>query len=396
MNLRRNGNKLLIFVELVALVIVVLYGALHTVMGKNSDAKSGKNNIQSSHVVETESQEPVDTPAEEPQSEPMTYSEAVVAKVSQMSTEEKVGQLFITRPEEITGVAQFTQAGAKTRSSIEKYPLGGFVFSEGNFGGIAATQKMMENIQNYATERIGIPMLLAVNEAGGEQSPLATKNAYELQANPIDWNGVDDASDRAASMASYIGESGLNMNMSLVANTTEAVAGDESNLSFGSDASSITEMVSAVVGAYNNAGMSAVVKTFPGAGVTLPDEQLKPFKGAVDAGAGYMMIGTDTCESITGDESLPCCLSSKAVQYIRGTIGFKGVIMTTDLSAGVTEGVSQEDAAVTAINAGASMIYVTTGFESTYARVLEAVNGGEISQEAIDDAVSRILTAKGV
>ena len=47
-----------------------------------------------------------------------------------MSVEQKVCQLFITRPEEVTGVTQFTQAGKKTQESLCGIPTLADMYSE--------------------------------------------------------------------------------------------------------------------------------------------------------------------------------------------------------------------------------------------------------------------------
>ena len=39
----------------------------------------------------------------------------------------------------------------------------------------------MANINKYVNTQKTIPMFLAVNEAGGDNSPLATGNAYEVR-----------------------------------------------------------------------------------------------------------------------------------------------------------------------------------------------------------------------
>ena len=81
-----------------------------------------------------------------------------------MTTEEKVAQLFITRPEEITGVSQLTQAGNKTKAAIGTYPLGGFVFRQENFSGEAAVTKMMSSLQSFSQERLGVNLFLAIEK----------------------------------------------------------------------------------------------------------------------------------------------------------------------------------------------------------------------------------------
>ena len=50
---------------------------------------------------------------------------------------------------------------------------------------------------------------------------------------------------------------------------------------------------------------------------------------------------------------------------------------------------TQDEAAVAAVKAGMSMLYVSTGFESSYNAVLSAVNSGEIPARKLDDAVRK-------
>ena len=122
-----------------------------------------------------------------------------------------------------------------------------------------------------------------------------------------------------------------------------------------------------------------------------------PYKRAIDSGVTALMMGNVLCQSVTGEETTPCSLSSKAVNYVRSTMGFTGILMTDDLSDTTLNAVySQDEAAVAAVKAGMSMIYVSTGFEGSYSAVLSAVNSGEISAEQLDDAVGRILTIKGI
>ncbi len=72
-------------------------------------------------------------------------------------------------------------------------------------------------------------------------------------------------------------------------------------------------------------------------------------------------------------------------------------LITDDLSdASLNKVCTQAEAAVAAVKAGMSMLYVSTGFESSYNAVLSAVNSGEIPAEKLDDAVGRILTTKGI
>ena len=133
MNFRQNGDKYLITIEVIALIVVLVFGAVHFVMPGN---KSNKKITESQQETQNPTQETDGTKqvqVDGQQTAPaFTPSDSVKTKLSSMTTEEKVAQLFITRPEEITGVSEFTQAGNKTKAAIGTYPWW-FCFQTGEF-----------------------------------------------------------------------------------------------------------------------------------------------------------------------------------------------------------------------------------------------------------------------
>ena len=109
------------------------------------------------------------------------------------------------------------------------------------------------------------------------------------------------------------------------------------------------------------------------------------------------MIGNVITESITDDENVPCCLSSRTIGLLRESMGFKGVILTENFSdPAFTSVYGAETSCVEAIKAGVDMIYMPADFVKAYNAVMEAVNNGNISADRLNNAVGRILTAKGV
>ena len=200
MDFRKNGGKYLVTIEVIILIIVLVLGVLHFIIpdgSKNKTSADEKNNaISGTEYIWSATETDSDTEAGQTTADAAgntaviqvdenvaqaEFSEAVEQKIAEMSVEQKVCQLFITRPEEVTGVTQFTQAGKKTQESLAAYPLGGYVFGTGNFNGVTATRNIMANINKYVNTQKTIPMFLAVNEAGGDNSPLAAGNAYEVQ-----------------------------------------------------------------------------------------------------------------------------------------------------------------------------------------------------------------------
>jgi beta-N-acetylhexosaminidase len=118
-------------------------------------------------------------------------------------------------------------------------------------------------------------------------------------------------------------------------------------------------------------GVTSVVKHFPGLGYStrntdygpaatlswakLQTTGLVPFRRAIANGATAVMMSN---AHIPGLTSLPAGLSSVAVQYLRTTLGFQGLIVTDSLSAGAISALhfAEPAASVMALTAGDDLI----------------------------------------
>jgi beta-glucosidase len=129
-------------------------------------------------------------------------------------------------------------------------------------------------------------------------------------------------------------------------------------------------------------------------GVTTADEALlqevylPPFAAAIDAGALSIMAGLNTW----GDERI---VRQKYVltDVLKGQLGFKGFVVSDWY--GIHEGTNNTFiATVRAINAGIDMAMLPFDYQEFATHMKWANRLGLISDERIDDAVSRILYAK--
>lgn len=117
----------------------------------------------------------------------------------------------------------------------------------------------------------------------------------------------------------------------------------------------------------------------------------------IDAGAAFIVVSNAIVECITDDANVPCTLSGRTVGLLRESMGYNGVLITDDFSdAGFVSVYGNGTACVEAIKAGMDMIYMPYDFATAYDSVLEAVNNGNITEDRLNNAVGRILTAKGV
>ncbi|OYP07205.1 hypothetical protein CG709_09805, partial [Lachnotalea glycerini] len=61
-----------------------------------------------------------------------TMEQQVKQKLSEMTLEEKVAQIFVITPEALTGYQTVTAAGDVTRNALKNYPVGGLVYFSPN------------------------------------------------------------------------------------------------------------------------------------------------------------------------------------------------------------------------------------------------------------------------
>ena len=129
-------------------------------------------------------------------------------------------------------------------------------------------------------------------------------------------------------------------------------------------------------------------------GYTAPDqellrrEHLQPFKEAVGTGVESVMLGLNTW----GDTKLSAN-HFLITELLKDELGFKGLVVSDWY--GVYEiSASKYTSAVTAINAGVDMVMLPFDYKMFVRDVTKAVRRGDISEARIDDAVTRILTAK--
>ncbi len=129
-------------------------------------------------------------------------------------------------------------------------------------------------------------------------------------------------------------------------------------------------------------------------GYTKPDEArlraeyLPPFQAGVEAGAMSVMVGLNSW----GDKKLA---SSKYLitDVLKSELGFSGIVVSDWYGVYEIPG-GDFIASIKGINAGVDMVMLPFDYKTFMRNVRIAVRLGLISESRIDDAVTRILTAK--
>ena len=344
---------------------------------------------------------------------------AVDERIGAMTLEQKVAQLFIVTPEALVeGVSQVTQAGDMTREGVTAHPVGGIVYFAQNLLDPEQTTTMLANVKQFYADAGNVAPFIAVDEEGGTVVRVADNEAFGAQdvgdASALGSAGDTEAAKRAAEqIADYLMPLGFNLDFAPVAEVGAPLRSDTMGLrSFSSDAAVAADMVRAEVEGFRDKKMLCCAKHFPGIGAAAGDSHegaitieatneeletvdLVPFRAAIEAGVPMIMVGHVSLPNIVGD-STPAPLSSAVVQgMLRDSLGYTGIIVTDSLSMGaITDYYTPAEAAVAALKAGCDIPLMPERLDEAYQGVLSAVQVGELTEERLDESLTRILTAK--
>lgn len=340
--------------------------------------------------------------------------ESLKEKISQMTTEQKVAGLFFVTPESLTDVDVAVQAGNSTKEALEKFQVGGIVYFKKNIQSETQLKEMLLNTKSYSANRV----FLGVNEEGGSVSSVASK----LKVAKVDTaeklgqkETTDSTYETGKIIGAYLKDLGFNVNFAPVADvktdSKNKLLGDRS---FGSDAQSVANHVTAMAQGMEENGISACIKEFPGVlgsankdtedGMSVTERTLiemrntefLSFKAAIESKTDFIMVSNVSAPNLTGGEYIPCCLSEDVVtDILREELGYEGIIVTAPLNqTAVTEYYTSGDAAIMALEAGADMIMMPDNFQEAYYAVLAAVLNGSLSEERVEESLLRIYKVK--
>ena len=181
---------------------------------------------------------------------------------------------------------------------------------------------------------------------------------------------------------------------------------------FSEDPAVVSQMVDRSVKGFRDSGVICTLKHFPGHGDTETDShfgyaetqksleelescELIPFKAGIDAGAPVVMAGHITVPSVTNND-IPASLSKDIITgLLREKLGFKGLVVTDSLQMqAITDRYTSAEAAVMALEAGCDIILMPENLEEAAKGISEAVKTGKLTEDRLNDSVTRILRTK--
>lgn len=366
--------------------------------------------------VEPDTAEPEEPEPEK--TEEALLEEQITERMADMTTEEKVLQLFMVTPEALTGYESVTAAGERTREAILQYPVGGIIYFAGNLQEPEQVRTMLQNTRQYYEEAGYLSPFLGVDEEGGRVARISGRPAFGVEQ-VEDMRSIGDRRDAGEAaqvgrvIGSFLSELGFTLDFAPVADVlTEPENEVIGSRSFGTEPELVAELAMAVASGLEEAGVWAVLKHYPGHGATrgdthdgysytdktleeLTEAELVPFQRGIDEGIHFIMAAHISAPSVTGDE-VPCTLSSRMItEILRTEMGYDGIVVTDAMNMdAVSRQYRSAEASVLALQAGVDLILMPADFQDACEGVLAALETGALTEERIDESVRRILRVK--
>ena len=329
--------------------------------------------------------------------------------LAQMTLDEKIGQM-----------TQANKNALTTPSDITTYYLGSLLSGGGegpNGSGGTAVEwaNMYDGFQGYALQtRLKIPLIYGVDAVHGHNNVYgavifphhigmgATRNTAlvqqadqvtrdEVLGTGIDWvfapcvcvprddrwgrtyegYGEDTALVSSMGVASIMGFQGAGLSPSTVMATAKHYVADGGTM-FGTGSSGY--LIDQGDAQISEAELRAV--------------HLPPYQSAVQNGVGSVMISYSSWngQKLHGHQYL-------ITTVLKGELGFDGIVISDWAGIDQLPGDYASDVR-TAINAGIDMVMVPSNYKTFISTLRTEVNAGRIPMSRIDDAVTRILSAK--
>lgn len=327
--------------------------------------------------------------------------------VKSLSLREKVGQLFCIMGQDYSE--------AERLSLVEDYAVGGILFRP-------APTETIRQWYEPLDAAAKIPLLKAANleEGGSGGASDATFFGWPMA---VAASGCDSDMIRFAEVCAREGsQCGINWTFSPVCDIDMNFRNPITNVrTCGSDKERVKKLCSLYVKKLQSLGLAACAKHFPGDGVDYRDQHLHPtynslsaddwfasygevYRKLIDDGLMSVMVGhilqpaveMRLCPEHRFEDCLPASVNYVLLtDLLRGELGFNGLI-TTDatIMAGFTQAMERRRAIPTAIAAGCDMLVFSTDIYEDMQYVLDGVRDGLLSEERLDEAVTRILALK--
>jgi len=349
--------------------------------------------------------------------------------MNNLSIREKIYQMFILGFEGTTAAEE----NLNLKRAI-KNGLGGIILFSKNIISYAQSHDLVLSLQKSSE----MPLFVSIDQEGGKvERTINVKNKYIYQSPMILAKGknIGKIGEQTQIMSEELGFIGVNMNFAPVldvnTNPKNPIIGERS---FGNTPEEVILYSETVYRTFKENKIIAVGKHFPGHGDTSVDSHIdlpvvdlgfeelerlhiSPFKKAIENGIDALMIAhvfyknwkvnqknTASMQASKSAQppfslSTPASLSSSIItDYLKGELGFKGLVVSDDMvMGGVTKDYSPLEACIAGINAGIDVFIYRHSDDETLnliENLVKACENGEISEAKVTASAEKIIALK--
>jgi len=332
---------------------------------------------------------------------------------SAMTPDQRIGQLFEL------GLAN-DRLGPTEINMIRADHIGSVWFVDRSYAGVAGIQAVASAVQAQVSSAstANVRFFIAANQEGGLIQAMQGPGFSSIPAAVVQGSWAPDVlQSRAAAWGQELRLAGINLNfapvMDVVPPGTDAQNQPIGALQreYGHDPATAGSHGAAFLRGMGQAGVAVTLKHFPGLGrvsgntdfttatdttTTASDPYLQSFSQGIAANADFVMVALANYTRIDPNH-LAAFSSIVMTQMLRGSMGFRGVIISDDL--GNTAAVASIPPATRAIDflsAGGDMIISKTSAPAD--AMVQAIRSRAASdpsfRQRVDDAALRVVRAK--
>ncbi len=326
--------------------------------------------------------------------------------LSGMTLREKVCQMILVTPEDLSGEERTLTASTDQMSGFTADPFGGICIRGRN---IASQEQLLALNVAYASLS-PVPFVVACEEGGTAGTVTGRlENVLWPSASALDRN---EYYRFALKTAEFLRNLGFTMNLSPMCDLAlSATSRETEERCVSKDAGTAATYAVQSLQGFRTGGVISVIKHFPGIGradtptheslVTIDttakklyENDLMPFRLAIASGAECVLVSEAVYSALDADK--PACLSELVIgKLLREEMGFTGIVMTDTLkSSALRERYSEKEIAVTAVLAGADLLLLPAHPGKAADYIVQAVRDGKMDEARIDWSVEKILGLK--
>lgn len=326
-----------------------------------------------------------------------------------LSKDERIAQLFVIRssapPAPGSPIATFYDK--EVEAAILKYNIGAICLFQGG------PQQQAQRINKFQ-QLSRTPLLVTID---GEWGLGMRMDSVRSLPRPMMLGAVQDPSivyQYGKVVAEQCKRMGIQVNyapvMDINNNPNNPVINDRS---FGEDKYKVAAYGIQYMKGMQDVGVMASAKHFPGHGDVSVDShydlplinktraqldslELYPFKKAIEAGIGSVMVAHLQVQAIDNTANKPSSISyNNVTKLLREELGFKGLTFTDALEMqGVKKYYPDGEASAQALIAGNDMLCLPGDIPGSIKKIKEAIKKKKLSWDAINARVKRVLYAK--